>query len=372
MPSTGRFPGLFGLGRTKRRAADGAPVTTVLLTGAAGVVGRPLLRRLAADADIEPVCLVRATRPEEGLGEVVVGDITRPYLGLGFDTWKRLAARVDVVIHAAASVDFNADDRHLHDSNVLGTREVVAFAEAAGARLVHVSTAFVNTGAGTTGVARGVRYAATKREGEAIVKASGLPHVIVRPSIVIGDSETGEIASFQGLYKVLALFFSSSLPVLPLRAEGPLDVIPTDTVADAIMTLLRHPRQAGEFWVTSGSRAITIADAVQIGLRVAGESQLAVPAPRYAPTGSPLLRQARHLPQRVRSTLDWFGDYFLAYLDLDAPLPCSAEDLSALGAGPWPDPARSFELSMRYWAHCTGVTTTVDLREAQGVVGGRP
>ena len=78
---------------------------------------------------------------------------------------------------------------------------MTAFAAAAAAKpvLYHVSTAFVHTTAVGDRGRTAIGYASSKSAAEQIVRSSGVPHVILRPSVIIGDSGTGEIDAFQGL-----------------------------------------------------------------------------------------------------------------------------------------------------------------------------
>jgi len=188
---------------------DNAARRTVLLTGASGVVGRALLQRLR---DFDVVCLVHRS-PVCGPDLTTVrGDISEPMLGLGEQAYAELAARVDAVIHCAAVTSFNRTAGSLEATNIAGTQRVAAFAAAADAVLYHVSTAFAGTTAAGDRGRTAVGYAASKAAAEQVVRSSGVPHVIVRPSIVIGDSGTGEIAAFQGLHQVAAGMFAGISP----------------------------------------------------------------------------------------------------------------------------------------------------------------
>src|SRR6516165_12577375 len=67
---------------------------TVLLTGASGVVGSALLRRLR---DFDVVCLVHRS-PVSGPNVTTVrGDISKPMLGLAGQAYAELAAKIDAV-----------------------------------------------------------------------------------------------------------------------------------------------------------------------------------------------------------------------------------------------------------------------------------
>src|SRR6516165_672959 len=122
--------------------APGAARRTVLLTGASGVVGRPLLQRLR---DLAVVCLVHRSPVSGPNVTTALGDIAKPGLGLAEQAYEELAAKVDAVIHCAAITDFNRADGGLETTNITGTQNVAGFAAAANAVLYHVSTAFVNT-----------------------------------------------------------------------------------------------------------------------------------------------------------------------------------------------------------------------------------
>lgn len=110
-----------------------------LVTGATGFVGGNLVRALAREG-VEVRALVRSPGPHlalEGLTvECVRGDVE------DLESLRAAAQRCDVVFHMAALTALwdSGSDRH-HQVNVVGTRNVLAAAEAAGVeRVVHTST----------------------------------------------------------------------------------------------------------------------------------------------------------------------------------------------------------------------------------------
>lgn len=76
--------------------------------------------------------------------ECVTGEVTEEGFGLPAARFAELASRIDVVINAAASVDFREPLDHALAINALSPRHLGAFARAAGAPLVQVSTCYVN------------------------------------------------------------------------------------------------------------------------------------------------------------------------------------------------------------------------------------
>src|SRR5579859_1437289 len=342
--------GPHGIGRAPGRARR-----TVLVTGASGVVGRALLRRLR---DFDVVCLVHRSPVCGPNVTSVLGDIADPTLGLAADAYAELAAKVDAVIHCAAVTDFNRTDGSLEATNIAGTEHVAAFAAAANAVLYHVSTAFVHTTVDGDRGRTAVGYAASKLAGEKVVRSSGVAHVIFRPSVVIGDSITGEIAAFQGLYRVAAGMFAGIVPMIPFDPSWPIDFVPADVVADAIAWAVENRVSEGEFWLSAGEKALRLDDGVAVAVEVARDLGVAIDAPRFVPPDmfdrliGPVFLDA--LPDKIRRNILRMLEFFTTYLQSGETKPSSLDQLAALGARPLPDQRESLRNSLRYWAAQNG------------------
>ncbi|MFE1961461.1 SDR family oxidoreductase [Streptomyces sp. NPDC059479] len=258
---------------------------TVLLTGASGVIGTALLPELS---DCHVIALVHHT-PVLGADELLVGDLTASRFGLDPAAYAALARRVDAVVHCAAITDFSSGPDATHALNEAGTRRIVQLVADADAVLYHLSTAFVarteltrsslGREAGEAG-ARPEDYLDSKRAGEQVVRSSGVPAMIIRPSVVIGDSRTGEISAFQGMHGILAALLRGGLPLIPLPAASPVDFIPQDVVATTIAALVRSGRREGEVWVTAGEQALTTARVLELVSEAAGELGVDMAVPR--------------------------------------------------------------------------------------------
>jgi len=249
----------------------------VLLTGGTGFLGTEVAARLLERADLEIVSLVLADTDAEAarasdrawwfLPDVraefgarihaIAGDVAKPSLGLDSGTYADLCDRVTHIIHSAADLRVDAIVEELRVTNVTGVANIIEFARSARrlARLVHVSTAYV--AGGRTGTVSeddltdafgfGSPYEQTKYEAECLVRAgaSELPVTIVRPSMIVGDSRTGDIKTFNTFYAPLRLFLSGRLRVVPARRGLRVNIVPVDYVADAIVSLTFDPRAAG-------------------------------------------------------------------------------------------------------------------------------
>jgi len=339
---------------------SGGERRTVLVTGASGVVGQALVPRLVERGASDVVCLThrsvvdaRSGRRHVGSVSMVHGDVARPDLGLGAREYRELAARVDSVVHAAALTDFVGPDETLQRVNVDGTGHALALAEAAGADFVHVSTAYLHArGEGRRGHVA-ARYAASKRAAEEVVKASGVGHSIVRPSIVIGDSRTGAMSSAQGLHRAAGAVLSGIAPILPFGASWPFDFIPQDVVAETIAGILERERTGQELWVTAGDRALSLAQAVDVVVATGHQLGIDVETPRFVSPEqfdriiAPVFLPA--LPATMRTTITRLLDFFAVYLDMDEPMPSSLPALEHQGIAALPDLAESLRRSLHHW-----------------------
>src|SRR4051812_13215307 len=103
-------------------------MTTYLVTGGTGFLGRHLVERLLARDDAEVLVVVRrqslaklearaASGPAGGRLEPVVGDITEPMLGIGAGDRDRMRGNIDHVVPLAAVYDMTADQETNDRSN---------------------------------------------------------------------------------------------------------------------------------------------------------------------------------------------------------------------------------------------------------------
>jgi nucleoside-diphosphate-sugar epimerase len=82
-------------------------------------------------------------------------------------------------------------------------------------------------------------YEQTKAEAEELVRSrlGSLPCVILRPSIIVGDSRTGVTSSFKMLYWPLKIYSRRLWRTVPGFPDAILDIVPVDFVAKAVARL---------------------------------------------------------------------------------------------------------------------------------------
>ena len=229
---------------------------SILVTGATGLIGRRVVMSLLRRTDAPIVVLVRDPARWQSIATclgaaasrvtAVRADITRPALGLDLRTMARSLGTPSILVHSAGDIVFSRSLAESRSVNVEGTRNVVELAYAfPDTRLVHVSTAFAvgrRTGFVTDrddhGGAGWVNaYEQSKYEAELIIRSSELDYVIARPSTVVCDDVTGAVSQVNAVHRALRLYHAGLASMMPGTEDTPVDVIPADWVADAIVRL---------------------------------------------------------------------------------------------------------------------------------------
>ena len=259
----------------------------IFITGAAGLIGGEIAARLAAqghsvtglvhrnpelrsnDDVVLDTQAWRADAHHAGQVQTLKGDVSKRCFGWDEARWAAIAAEHDLLIHSAATVRFDLSYADCAAVNVEGTRHAVALAQLGEMPLLHISTAYV------CGTRQGIideveprdgaefanSYEACKADAERLVQASGVPHAIARPSIVVGDSQTGAIRQFDTIYAALKLIAEGRVATMPARAEASLDFVPIDHVARGIVAIAETmDRAAGGIFHLVANRALSIPD----------------------------------------------------------------------------------------------------------------
>lgn len=211
-----------------------------LLTGATGLLGRYLMkdltlagiplavhvrpnRRFSAEERIEAIFRYWDQQLGKTLPRPVVlsGQLAEDSLGMQPSDIRWAAENCSSVIHNAASLSFvsTGRDSEPYTSNVGGTKNVLQFCQEAGIHdFHHVSTAYVcGLREGTVleselnvGQEFGNPYEESKVEAEGMTRNADFikSHTVYRPSIIVGDSQTGFTNTFHGFYAAVQLIYT--------------------------------------------------------------------------------------------------------------------------------------------------------------------
>jgi NAD(P)-dependent dehydrogenase (short-subunit alcohol dehydrogenase family) len=242
------------------------------VTGATGFIGRHLVEELLRNRQGDVHVLVRedsrdkldvliARWPDAERVKPVVGDLQQRNLGHD-DAWvEEHRGRIEHFFHLAAIYDMTAADELNERLNVGGTRHAVELANALEAgHLHHMSSVAV------TGEFKGLfredmfdegqklpsPYHRTKYESERVVREQAtVPWRVYRPSLVIGDSRTGEMDKIDGPYYFFKLIQKTrkALPQwFPLVGPelGWTNIVPVDFVARATDHIAHEPDLDGQ------------------------------------------------------------------------------------------------------------------------------
>jgi NADH dehydrogenase len=224
----------------------------LLLTGATGTIGLPLLRRLTS-AGTPVRCLVRDPRrlgAERVRVQIALGDLSDHL------SFRHALRGVDTVVHLA-SVIRDQPTGSIEELAGVATWRLVLAAERAGAeRFVFFSA----LGASTRSRARLMR---AKAIAERAVVESSLKHTVFAPSIVYSPSDP-----YLNLLHRMSL-----LPVMPIPGSGQAAFQPiwAEDVADCVIAALPGGSMAtaadGQRYELAGPETLTHRAIVEIALR---------------------------------------------------------------------------------------------------------
>jgi uncharacterized protein YbjT (DUF2867 family) len=219
----------------------------LLLTGATGTIGLPILRRLTA-AGVPVRCLVRDPRRLGGQRvkvQIALGDLADPF------SFRNALRGVDTVVHLAATIR-DQPGGSIEELSGVATWRLVQAAERAGAeRFVFFST----LGASPWSPARMMR---AKAIAERAVMESPLQYTVFAPSMVYSPSDP-----FITLLERMSL-----LPLMPIVGSGRATVQPiwAEDVADCVLAVLSGGASNGESgkrYELAGPETLSYAEVVQ-------------------------------------------------------------------------------------------------------------
>ena len=264
--------------------------TFLAVTGGTGLLGSYLVRDLLL-AGRNLALIVRRDRKrsastrvealirhwEETLGMslprpvVIEGDLSMPLCGISEEDRHWMHWNCSDLLNNAASLSFRGSDRTADPwlTNVTGTENILALAKATGIEhFHHVSTAYVcGLRSGTVledeldvGQAFGNDYETSKADAEKMVRSADhlASATVYRPSIIVGDSQTGYTSTYHGFFAGLRLGHtlltrvvkgstsgSALLSLLGVNLADHKNFVPVDWVSEVITHAVQSPAARG-------------------------------------------------------------------------------------------------------------------------------
>ena len=212
----------------------------ILVTGANGFVGRNLVGRLRKDG-IAVRALVRnpakAARLRDLGAELAEGDISNP------SSLETAVKGCDRVVHLVGIIQ-EAPGVTFKGVHIDGTRNVLDAAKKEG-----VKQFFLQSALGTRPNAKS-QYHRTKWEAEELVRASGLPFTILRPSLIYGPGD---------LFTIRLAETIKISPVLPVIGSGRSKIQPIfiDDVTECIQKISTSDSYLNEMYEIGGPEQLT-------------------------------------------------------------------------------------------------------------------
>jgi nucleoside-diphosphate-sugar epimerase len=284
---------------------------SIFLTGFPGFIAERLVERLAEPGVqffllVEPHFVDKAMEAIEQISEstgtplenfaVVEGDITKPDLGMDRDDAADIRFEATDAFHLAAVYDLAVRRELAMRVNLDGTKNVNEFVRSlphlkrynyvstcyvAGKRLGEIKEQELEHDAGFRNFYEETKYLA---EMEVEKLKSDLPVTIFRPSVVVGDSQTGETAKYDGIYYLI--HYLRKAPYL-LRAvnvgnsDVRLNLVPVDFVVEAIAALSKDPKAVGKTIALADPEPLTTAELFDaIAIEMTGRKSEYSPSPK--------------------------------------------------------------------------------------------
>ena len=249
----------------------------ILLTGATGFIGPYLLEELLKKTSANIYCLMRGSSLESARERLVdkmkiyllwnenyrtrvipvLGDLSKPLLGIQEEQYTALAKEIDVIYHNGAWVNFIYPYAGLKGVNVLGTQEILRFAGHRQTKSVH----FVSTIAVFSSAYKGkevfenemskeplpMAYGQSKWVAEHLIRLAqdrGLPTSIYRLAQVTPFSQTGIMDNKNDFFSSL-MIGSIQAGIAPI-IEGNWGLMPVDYVTQSLVYLSQQRRSFGK------------------------------------------------------------------------------------------------------------------------------
>lgn len=323
----------------------------IFITGATGFLGTEIAKRSIETPNTSLILLIRGNNYDESLRhlsrnwwesetlmdelkkiethnskiKIMNGDLTLDGLGLSQEDYRYLVENVTHMIHAAADLRLNISMEELRNVNLRGTNNMIEIASKAKnynlKRFSHISTAYV------AGKRKGfieedfingshgfkTNYEQSKFEAEEVVRKSDLPFVILRPGMVVGDSSTGYIKTFNTIYSLIRLYMNG-LRFFPVSKNLKVNMVPVDYVADAVCSITLNENSDGKtFHLTAPNESNpTVQELLSLVKKWAAQNlDLKLPKPLYLPLSSlmPFIEQFLNADHGVGKVLHELEPY---------------------------------------------------------------
>ncbi len=300
----------------------------ILVTGASGLIGEALVKRLAKEDMINSVVAASRSKPKflpENVLQVQVGDL------LSTTDWNEVLSGISVVVHCAGLVHLMRRDasnslESYREVNVSGTIHLARTAALMGVRrFVFVSSIKVN-GENTRPdqpftaddkPAPLDPYGLSKLEAELCLREieaqTGMEVVIVRPPLVYGP---GVKANFAHMIR----WVSCGIPLPFGSIHNSRSMVALENLVDLLVICSYHPSAAGHVFLVSDGEDVSTTELLRRTAEAMGRRIFLLPMPTFMLKFFASLLGKRPLFQRLCGSLQVDMDKTRRLLNWSPPL----------------------------------------------------
>jgi len=250
----------------------------ILVTGASGFIGRPLVAALLRAGYAVRTATRRQGSFPNSVEVAIVPDFLNPV------DWNPILQGVDIIVHLAGMVHSKVPDTahsEFDQINWIATQLLAhAAKEAAIERFIYISSVRAQVGASAVQAIREQdeprptnQYGRSKLAAEQAVQAAGVPFTIFRPVVIYGPHPKGNMLTLVRLAR-------SSLPLPVASFTSRRSVLAVDNLISAIIFALNNPVTIGETYLVADSKAMTIGEILTMLSKIQGRSSSTISVPQ--------------------------------------------------------------------------------------------
>ncbi len=273
----------------------------VLVTGASGFVGKPLVSALHRAGYAVRVATRRYVSFPNSVDQVIIPDLAYPV------EWEPVLRDVGIVIHLAGlahTEEHNLPFDEFDKVNWIATLRLINAAKQARVKhFVYISSVRAQVGAFAAQVVcerdrpkPTDSYGRSKLAAEQAIKSAKLPFTILRPVVVYGPNPKGNIRTLVRL-SLLPL----PLPVKGLTARRSL--LGIDNLISAIFFVLNDQRTLGQTFLVADPASLTLSEIVSMLRKAQGRPEWQVRAPTFLVRRILMVLGYQHLWERMDKNL---------------------------------------------------------------------
>jgi nucleoside-diphosphate-sugar epimerase len=249
----------------------------VLVTGASGFIGRPLVDALLrAGYAVRAVTRGQTSFPDS-VEAVIIPDLRNPI------DWTPILQGVDIIVHLAGPAHGKIAENaysEFDQVNWLATQRLAdATKEVAIERFVYISSVRAQVGASAVQAVREQdeprptnQYGRSKLAAEQAIRASGVPFTIFRPVVVYGPHPKGNMRTVVQLAR-------SRLPLPVANFTSRRSMLGVENLISAIIFALNNPVTIGETYLVADLKPMTIGETLTMLRKMQGRSLTTIYVP---------------------------------------------------------------------------------------------